>query len=75
MNHKKALTLTYLLGGLASAETTQFRIGTLLDMLFNVLGFNVLDFTTAIPDYLVLLFIIGLFVAVVYLLKWKKRRF
>jgi hypothetical protein len=49
-----------LMGSPVNAEVTQFRPGGLVVWLFNVLGFNVIDLTSAIPDMVYLFLLLGL---------------
>ena len=42
-----------------SAETESFRPGNLLQWLISILGFNLIDSSTALPEFLTLIFLIG----------------
>jgi len=48
------------LTGTASAEVTQFRPGGLIEWLFNVVAWGIVDITAAIPDLVYLFLLMGL---------------
>jgi hypothetical protein len=48
-----------LLMSTVQAEVTSFRPGNLLQWLNNVFGFNLIDSSTALPEFLTFLFILG----------------
>lgn len=59
---------------LASAEVEEFRVGDLVEWVFDVVGFNFLDSVAAFPDIIMLF---GLLLAAYVLwaaVKWKKKR-
>jgi uncharacterized membrane protein len=70
---KKELIGLYLLIGTAAAETTQFRLGHLVGFLFDILGFNITDLTTAIPDYLFLIVLAAIGGLIFWFVKWRKK--
>ena len=67
----KALSLIGLLVSPVTAEVTEYRLGHLLEGVFDVVGFNFLDLTSAIPT----LFIFGFFIAMLVSIKWLISRF
>jgi len=59
---------------MAAAETTQFRLGHLIAMVFDILGFNITDLTLATPDYIFLMLLMAFAGIFLFMLKWKTRK-
>lgn len=59
MKIRETITMMFI-SGFVSAETDSFRPGNLLQWLINVLGFNLIDTSTALPEFLAVIFLIAL---------------
>lgn len=61
-------TLLSLLSGSASAEVSEFRVGDLLVSIIDIIGFNLVDISGALPELIGLI----LLLAVVFLVLKRK---
>lgn len=61
------------LAGAVRAEVEEFRLGQLLEWLFDVGGFLFLDSLAALPDYLPLLGLLGVVALIVWVIKWRNK--
>ena len=70
----KTLGWLLLLASPASAQVSEFRIGHMIKWLFDVLGFNFLDFIADTPFFIFFIFLI-FFIGAVLAVLWIKKRY
>jgi hypothetical protein len=60
MKVKATITAIILLAGYSVGEVDRFTPGNLIAWLLNIVGFNLIDSSTALPDFIDLIFILGI---------------